>query len=72
MKVDFFRANEQNAPTTEFYLFSDDYALVMNGQQIEHDGKKYQVTGLIWADDKHELLNVFLFEFLQHQDYSIN
>lgn len=43
MKVDFYRANEQNAPTVEHYLFSDEYALIMNGQYIEQAGKHYQV-----------------------------
>lgn len=45
MKVDFFRTNEQNAPTVEHFLFSKEISQVMNGEFIEQNGQYYQVTG---------------------------
>lgn len=45
MKVDFYTANEQLAPTVANYLFSQDCSVIMNGQYIENDGQWYQVTG---------------------------
>jgi hypothetical protein len=63
MTVDFYRDNEQKAPTVENYLFTDNYAIMINGQNITHEFKNYQVTGQLWADDTRKLLNVFLWEF---------
>jgi uncharacterized protein with WD repeat len=63
MTVDFYRDNEQKAPTVANYLFTDYYALMINGQRIEHEFKIYEVTGQLWADDNRKLLNVFLYEF---------
>ncbi|OFX52328.1 MAG: hypothetical protein A2066_00100 [Bacteroidetes bacterium GWB2_41_8] len=60
MKVDFYTNNEQKAPTVEHYLFSDEYAVMMNGQYIEQDGKWYQVTGILMPDDKVAALDVLL------------
>lgn len=62
MQCDFYRDNEQKAPVVGNYLFTDYYAMMINGQYIEHNFKRYQVTGQLWNDDKRKLLNVFLFE----------
>jgi len=61
MKVDFYTANEQLAPTVANYLFSDEYALIMNGQYIERDGQSYQVTGQTIPETKSEALAVFIY-----------
>ena len=50
MKVDFYRSNEQNAPTVEYYLFTKELRQIMNGEYIEEAGQHYQVTGQIMAD----------------------
>lgn len=60
MKVDFFTNNEQQAPTVENYLFSDEYALIMNGQYIENNGMFYQVTGMLIQEDEEAALAVFV------------
>lgn len=52
MKVDFYTANEQLAPTVANYLFSDEYTMIMNGQYIEQAGQWYQVTGQTMPDIK--------------------
>lgn len=61
MNVDFFKPNEQNAPTVENYLFSKELSQVMNGEYIDHDGQLYQVTGQTVADKKGSPHNVFVF-----------
>lgn len=65
MKIDFYRTNEQSKPTPALFLFSDDYALIMNGQYIEQNGNYYQVTGQIKAGpanaDAPELANHTVF-----------
>lgn len=66
MTIDFYRDNQQKAPTVENYLFTDFYALMIDGQRIEHEFKIYQVTGQTWNDDTRKLLNVFLWEYPEH------
>jgi hypothetical protein len=61
MNVDFFISNEQLAPTVENYLFSDEYALIMNGQYIEQNGQWYQVTGQTIPDNPSDALAVFIY-----------
>lgn len=43
MQVDFYRSNEQNAPTVEHYLFTKELSQIMNGEYIEEAGQHYQV-----------------------------
>jgi hypothetical protein len=50
MKVDFYQANEQNAPTVEHYLFTKEKSQVMNGEYIENAGQYYQVISQTMAD----------------------
>ncbi len=50
MIVDFFKPNEQNAPTVENYLFSKELSQVMNGEFIQHNGQHYQVTAQTMPD----------------------
>lgn len=61
MTVDFFRANEHNEPTAEFFLFTDQYALIMNGMYIEQNGQHYQVTGQQNPDKKGDAHIVFIY-----------
>ena len=61
MTVDFYTSNEQLAPTVANYLFSDEYALIMNGQYIEHNGQWYQVTGQTILDHQQADLAVFVY-----------
>lgn len=50
MKVDFYTANDQNAPTVENYLFTKELSQVMNGEFIENEGQYYQVIGQTLPD----------------------
>lgn len=61
MKIDFYTANEQNAPTVENFLFSDEYAMIMNGMYIDHNGQNYQVTGQQLAEETNGDHIVFLY-----------
>jgi len=61
MKVDFYTSNEQLAPTVANYLFSDEYASMMNGQYVENEGQIYQVVGQRLPDIKDEALAVFVY-----------
>ena len=61
MQVDFYRSNEQNAPTVENYLFTKELSQVMNGEYIEHGGQYYQVTGQTIAEKKGDPHNVFIY-----------
>lgn len=61
MKVDFYKTNEQLAPTVANYLFSQECSLIMNGQYIEHGEQGYQVTGQTVPDDKESALAVFIY-----------
>jgi hypothetical protein len=61
MKIDFYTSNEQLAPTVANYLFSDEYACIINGQYIENNDKGYQVVGQRLPDNKDEALAVFIY-----------
>lgn len=63
MEIDFYKDNEQKAPTVEYYLFTDWFSEIMNGQYIEHldSGKWYQVTFQTIADNKGDPHIVFLY-----------
>lgn len=65
MIVDFFKPNEQNAPTVENYLFSKELTQVMNGEFIHHNGQHYQVTAQTVATEKGQPHNVFVFPVQQ-------
>jgi hypothetical protein len=66
MKVDLYTANEQNAPTAGFYLFTYDYAIMMIGSKIRHNGELYQVIYMEWADESRQLLNAFVYKYPGH------
>lgn len=51
MKIDFYLTTEQENPPKGALLFTDHYALIMNGQYIEHNGQCYQVTGQTVASE---------------------
>lgn len=63
MNVNFYTDNPAKAPTVEHFLFSDNYALMMEGQNIEHNGEHFQANSLQWNDDTRKLLNVFVWKF---------
>lgn len=62
MTMDFYTDNEQRAPVTGNYLFSDEITQIMCGQFISDSGKRYQVNALQWNDEHRKLLNVFVFD----------
>ena len=61
MTVDFFLANEQNSPTVEFFLFSKELTSVIDGEYVEHNGQRYQVTGQLVADKPKMPHNAFVY-----------
>lgn len=61
MKVDFYISNEQLAPTVPNYLFSDEYACIINGQYIENNCQVYQVVAQRLPDNKGDALAVFIY-----------
>ena len=61
MLIDFFKANEQNAPTAQFYLFTLERSCLMNGEFIQQNGQTYQVTGQTIAEQPKANHNGFLF-----------
>ena len=63
MKVDFYTDTPDKAATTGTYLFSDQYAQMMEGQNIDHDGAQYRVKSLEWLDETKHFLNVFLVKY---------
>lgn len=60
MQVNFYKDSEQKAPTVANYLFSIDYAQMMVGQNVDHQGKRYLVRTLAWNDDTNQILNAFV------------
>ena len=53
MKVNFYvKQINEHQKTRDKFLFSDDYAEMMEHKQIEHDGKRFQVKSLEWMKDK--------------------
>lgn len=61
MVIDFYLDNEQRAPTVGFYLFTDYFSEIRNGQQIKHMDQNYQVTWQTVAENKGEPHMVFLY-----------
>lgn len=63
MKVDFYTATPDMAATTGTYLFTDQYALMMEGQNVEHAGKQYRVKSLEWLDEARHFLNAYVVKY---------
>jgi len=63
MKVDFYTNTPDKAATTGNYLFSDQYAQIMEGQNIEHNGQIYRVNSMEWLDEARHFLNVFMAKY---------
>jgi hypothetical protein len=53
MKVNFYvKQINEHQKTRDQFLFSDEYAEMMEHKQIEHDGQKFKVDSLEWMNDK--------------------
>ena len=64
MKINFYTDNEQKAPTVGNFLFTNDYAEIMQGQRIKRDEDIYQVNSLEWNEDG-TILNAFIWKYPQ-------
>lgn len=53
MKVKFYvKQIDEDQKTRDQFLFSDDYAEMMEHKQIEFYGQRFQVNSLEWMKDK--------------------